>query len=76
MIAAALSECSFSKICGVEMLDGLYDLCNNVIETFKTQFNTEKSCDFKIIHGDMTKTDWFDADVIYTSSICFPENVY
>jgi len=75
MMCAAFSECKFSKICGVELLDGLYSLCAKSIERFQSMVGPNNSFEFKLVHGDMTEIDWSDADLIYTSSICFPENV-
>ena len=29
----------------------------------------------EIIQGDMLEVDWFDADIIYFSSVCFADNL-
>jgi len=72
IIAAAIGYNNFSKICGVELLDGLYDAAAIAVDKYCNLTGTAKDR-FKLIKGDMTKVDWSDADVIYTSSICFPE---
>jgi hypothetical protein len=30
----------------------------------------------EIIHGDILKTDWSEADILYISSVCFPDDLY
>jgi len=29
----------------------------------------------EIVNGDMLEIDWFDADIIYFSSVCFPDSL-
>lgn len=75
MICAALSDCKFSKICGVEILEGLYNKCHLVIDKFRNNFEKSKAIEFKVIQGDIEKVDWLDADLIYFSSICLSDEV-
>jgi len=79
ILAAALCDMNFSKISGVELLDGLHSACLKAIgqycEVSKQNKIDPKESRFNIIKGDMRKIDWSDADVIYTSSICFPEDL-
>ena len=74
LIAAALGRNEFSKICGVEELDNLYNTSVKVIDNFCKKTKTDKQ-KFLLVKGDMTKIDWSDADVIYISSICFPDEL-
>ena len=30
----------------------------------------------EIMQGDILKTDWSDADILYISSVCFPDVLY
>jgi hypothetical protein len=77
MMAASLCDLNFEKVCGVELLDGLYD---SALKTITKYLETEsgkkrKSNYFNLVKGDMKLVDWTDADMIYTSSICFPEEL-
>ena len=74
LVITALEYSDFKQICGVELLDGLYDAGVRVIDKYCEMTKTNKS-KFKLVKGDMTKVDWTDADIIYTSSICFPEGL-
>jgi len=73
LIAAALGYNSFDEICGVEQLEGLYTLSIETINKYCTKTNTDRSL-FNVIKGDMRTIDWSNADVIYVSSICFPDD--
>ena len=28
-----------------------------------------------MLHGDILKTDWFDADIVFTNSVVFPDEL-
>lgn len=64
---------------GVEFLEGLYDLAAltsiEYMSSAKERFPDEKIVPIDIIQGDMLKVDWSDADIIYASSICFPDEL-
>ena len=79
LIAAALSYNKFSKVCGVELLDGLYEAAEKSVQNYtKTMNDKGMKVDpgmFKVVKDDMLTIDWADADVIYTSSICFPDEL-
>ncbi len=79
LIAASMSPLGFEKVCGVELLDGLYDAATTAVKRF-CDTSATKGLDvrpdrFKLVKGDMRVVDWSDADLIYTSSICFPEEL-
>jgi hypothetical protein len=74
LIAAALGYNSFDKICGVEQLEGLYTVSIEIINKFCAKSNIDKSL-FSVVKGDMRTIDWSNADVIYASSICFPDDL-
>ena len=75
----------FLKVCkGVELLDNLYQLAENAIKSVHTNvdiYNEKCQLDSKIfippielIHGDILQTPWApEADIVYISSVCFPE---
>lgn len=71
LITAALEYPDFKKICGVELLGGLYDAGVSAVKRYCEISKTDRD-KFKLVKGDMTQVDWSDADLIYTSSICFP----
>lgn len=79
LVAAALCDAGFTRICGVEFLEGLCRTSLRAIDSFckiseKAGLKTSRSV-FKVVEGDMKTADWLDADVVYTSSICFPEDL-
>lgn len=74
LVAAALGWNSFSRICGVEELEGLHSLSVRSVEKYCSVTGTGKEL-FKVVKGDMRKVDWSDADVVYASSICFPDDL-
>ena len=57
---------------GVEFLPQLFELCN---VTLHIEDPPEAMAPIKVVHGDMLQVDWSDADVIFTSSICFPDEL-
>ena len=74
LIAASLSNMSFSKICGVEILEGLYNTSITIINKYCE--NTKTGQDkFKLVNGDMKEVDWSDGDVVYIASICFSDDL-
>ena len=82
LIAAALGYNKFSKICGVELLESLCQTAGKATEKYvkiAEAKGIEKKGElknlFSVVQGDMTKTDWFDADLIYAASTCFPESL-
>ena len=71
----------FAKCVGVELLEDLHGLSADVLGRLKNKLNEEnfvkKPDDINInfICGDLLKADVSDADVIYTYSTCFDQNV-
>jgi len=39
------------------------------------RYPNERIVDIEILKGDMLQIDWSEADIIYASSICFPDEV-
>ena len=77
LITAALSK-KFSKIYGVELLDGLHEAAKQVCANFEKAIEEEKwtnESKLEMIHGNMLEIDWSNADVVYASSICFPKEL-
>mmetsp|Transcript_33015 Transcript_33015/g.32724 ORF Transcript_33015/g.32724 Transcript_33015/m.32724 type:complete len:228 (+) Transcript_33015:797-1480(+) len=72
MIAAALAFPELKKCCGVELLPGLYESCKATCENIKTDLSIAP---LEVIQGNMLEVDWSDADIIFTSSICFPQEL-
>lgn len=71
LVAAALLYPHFSSVNGVEYLPKLYELSTTVVSQLQSTCPTPLPA-IHIVHGDMLETDWSDADLIFTSSICFP----
>jgi len=71
MLAAAFAMPDLKEINGVEYLEGVYNCAVQAGERFRKVTNVPMN----IIHGDMLEVDWSDADLIFTSSICFPQEL-
>ncbi|CDW84668.1 sam-dependent methyltransferase [Stylonychia lemnae] len=79
LIISSLAFPQLKKCIGVELLDGLYDLAQQTASDYMKQatdrFPNERIVPLEIIKGDMLQIDWSDADIIYASSICFPDEL-
>ena len=73
LIAAAISGMQFREIYGVELLEGLYVAAKSAVEQYCDVIKPGKAANFKLFCQDMTEIDWSDADLVYISSVCFPE---
>lgn len=71
LISAALLHPQFSSINGVEYLPGLFTLSQQVI----SKASALGVCPITLFQGDMLEVDWSNADLIFTSSICFPQEL-
>lgn len=72
VIAAALLR-NWKKVCGVEILDDVYlkaDAIKTQFENYMRDHNLNHA-PISLIHGDLKKYDFSDADVIYIASTCF-----
>jgi hypothetical protein len=62
---------------GVELLDGLFELANHTsgqLMAMNDQF--PNLVPIHIVQGDMLVVDWWStADIVYASSICFPDEL-
>ena len=67
------------KCCkGVELIPGLYSLAKESLDSIKALASSEgaKIAPTSVIMGDILKTDWWsEADIVYCSSVCFPEEL-
>ena len=64
------------KVCrGIELLEKLADLAEEIAVNTKKQCEEKKSemAPIEIIKGDILKYDWFDADIIFIAAVCFPD---
>lgn len=73
MAAVGLLYPSLQKVCGVEYLDKLYETCKASNEALREIKNDLPEFDAR--HGSMLEIDWSDADVLFSSSICFPNEL-
>jgi len=65
--------CPQLQVCkGVEFLDRLYTLCS---ETVGHANERGVGAPIQVYQGDMLQVDWSDADLLYMSSICFPQEL-
>jgi hypothetical protein len=85
-IIAALEYPGLKSCRGVELLDNLFKCAqnaevslNNFVEQYNSQENSLQKIELapiEIIQGDILKTDWAnDADIVYISSVCFPDTL-
>jgi hypothetical protein len=72
LVAAAMLYPQLAASKGVEFLDRLYDLCKETVDRANER---GVGAPISVVHGDMLQVDWSDADLIYTSSICFPQEL-
>jgi len=66
----------FLKACkGVEFLKMLADCATQVAQELasKCEAAGRPFSPIEVINGDMLEVDWFDADIIYFSSVCYPD---
>lgn len=67
---------NFSKTCGVESLNALYQLCIDRLETFPSlvkanKYFTQKKFNIKFISGNLLNTAFEEADIIFINATCF-----
>lgn len=55
---------------GVEYIEELYNICCQNLSSIKFNENIPQ-----VIHGDLMKVDWADADIVYCANICFPDDL-
>ena len=73
LAAMALLYPQLKKVCGVEFLDKLYEASQNVVQNLR---NIKIDLpEFELKHGNMLDVDWSNADVLFSSSICFPNEL-
>lgn len=75
VFAAALIH-DFNLCAGIEILDGLYEVCEEVFVTWRktVKFQCSKKqqdTEIRFYHGDATVMSWMDADVVFANSTCF-----
>lgn len=78
VIAALVFD--FSKACGIEKLDALYNLSIELQEKLKNlperqELLHHKEINLQFIHGDMLTQDFSDGDVIFMNATCFSEEM-
>jgi len=82
-VMAAYYIAPFKTCCGVELLNGLYESANETRrslllnkELWRDE-NEDPSAVVSMFHANMLEHDWWStADVIYTSSICFSDELF
>jgi hypothetical protein len=56
-------------------LEGLYDLAKTSADQIMNQSDFKDVVPIEILKGDMLEVDWSNADIVYASSICFPDSL-
>ncbi|CAI2364295.1 unnamed protein product [Moneuplotes crassus] len=79
MIIAAMCFPVLKAVKGVEYVDGVYELGKQNIEILHEEMSKNEGLEYckniEIQHGDLLKTDWSDADILYVSSVCFSDEM-
>jgi len=78
MVIAALCFPQLKAVKGVELLDGLHEMCSTVIDLYNASAESAlggKVVPMSVVKDDILTLDWSDADIIYASSICFPDEL-
>ena len=68
LIGAALLYPELREVKGVELLESLYTACEECVRRVEGDR-------LRVLHGDIVGVDWRDGDVVYVSSLCFPESL-
>lgn len=71
----------FSKACGIEKLEGLYNLSIETLANLKTLPEREtllshKETNIQFIHGDFLQEDFSDADIVFINATCFRGDLF
>ena len=78
MFAAALYH-NFSSVTGIEILNDLFNVTNEVVcvwNELKEKLPPKKrDCEIKTLHGDCCYTDWSHADVVWCNATCFDTKI-
>ena len=72
LLTVALLYPELKSCSGIEFLPQLHELCQSTLAGVTA---TVKHAPIKVILADMLAVDWSNADIIFTSSICFPEEL-
>jgi hypothetical protein len=72
MASMSLLYPELKSVNGVEFLPALHELCVSTLERLS---ESGVHAPTNAWLGDMLEVDWSDADIIFTSSICFPEEL-
>jgi len=71
LITAALLYPDLAAVKGVELLEGLYAACCGAVSALQVDSKVAMA----VIQGDILAVDWSEADLVYVSSLCFPETL-
>jgi len=67
------------RVYGVELLDSLFDVANGISQQLHkdalAKFGAGSFAPVTIVHGDMLEVDWSNADIVYSASVCFPDEL-
>ena len=83
LVAAALSDVRFLRCVGVELLPTVCACAREAVELLKSSLTDKALCMrmqitlpmLEVREGDITACDWSEADLVYLSSVCFPDAV-
>ena len=74
VVISGLCFPQLKRVKGVELFKNLADLAKQAVAKFnKTSTNGGIG---EIFEGDIETTDWLDADIVFTSSVCFTEELF
>ena len=70
LIAAGLLYPQLLQINGVEYIGKLYDKCKENLQLLDSSFPVTQ-----VFHDDLLNVNWQDADIIYCTNLCFPQEL-
>mmetsp|Transcript_15283 Transcript_15283/g.29372 ORF Transcript_15283/g.29372 Transcript_15283/m.29372 type:complete len:178 (-) Transcript_15283:373-906(-) len=81
VVSAALLLPQFTKVCGIEILQGLADLAIEVNTLYKHEIQSKLPEEYKeqkvsFVVDDILNADWSDADVVLVNSTCFSQQLF
>lgn len=70
----------FKKCIGIELLDPLYNASVEALKKYEEEIrpklhNKLEHSQIQLIHGDILKMDYSDADIVFVNSTCFQEDL-
>jgi hypothetical protein len=70
VVAAALAYPQLAEVRGIELMRPLYEQCQGILRSLP-----QDAAVTTVVLGDILELDWADADIVYSSSVCYSESL-